>query len=1066
MLDLNVIETLLAQAEPGKLGTQIGIIAIMLAVLIVPFLVGAFLAKSLRMPNYGTRIGVVLFAITASVVTITFGQLKYGVDLKGGTILVYEIDPTAGGGASEDPSSRVTAEELVGALTERINPSGTQEIVIRPYGDRQIEIIVPNVEESGVNEIKDKVQTAGMLRFAIVANERDHLGLIETVRAAGPTLSDVVKDDAGEVIGQWVKVDRESEEILGGLRPFRVEVSGDIIRDSRTGTLLTPQGLQGENALVKWLSQNGIEDIDVLMRIEKEYDITGEDLAIVASDHDGQGNPAVRFTLNAAGKKRFYVLTMNNSPDGSFLRRLGIVLDDKLLSAPVIRSPINGDGQITGNFSREEVDFLVGILRAGRLPAALSKQPISENQIGSTLGDDTIQKGKWSIISAFGLVLVFIGVYYRFAGLVACFALLLNLAMILAMMILINQPATLPGLAGLVLTVGMSVDANILIFERIREELRRGAAPRMAIRNGFGRATTTIVDANLTTLITAIVLYTIGTDQIRGFAVALILGILFSMFTAIYVSRTFFDIAERWGRVSLGMSDVVTSIRTAVTGNADFDFIGKRVPAFFLSATLVIAGVIALAYRGSTIFDIDFAGGTSVTFWLQEEADSDAVRAVVESSLNTDPESKIQFSLNSVDMAGMKDRVFAIYTSVEDVDDLKLRIREGFEASDDLDLVTFETAITDADAAPAPEAEATGQNGRNNASLIRTVAYRPQDDAADAPADTADGEAAADATAADTAAEEATEAAAGEGPSISAAVEKPKTESTTRVLALGVAGGDQNDAKINHDALVAAVVKAAAAREIPLQEEGIVVVPQGAGSEDWSDESNMGFAQWKVTLDLPEANATAVLDGLKSELDAGPIWLSSSKVGSRVAGDMTRRAIAAMLASLVFIVGYIWFRFQRVAFGFAAVVALVHDVLITLGAIAVSFWAARYLGFLLIDEFRISLAVVAALLTIIGYSLNDTIVVFDRIREVRGKSPNLTAEMVNTSINQTLSRTLLTSLTTLLVVVLLYAFGGEGIHSFAFALTIGVIVGTYSSIFVASPTLLWLFNRTEEATTR
>ncbi|QDV68177.1 bifunctional preprotein translocase subunit SecD/SecF [Rosistilla carotiformis] len=1056
MLDLNVIETLLAQAEPGKLGTQIGIIAIMLAVLIVPFLVGAFLAKSFRMPNYGTRIGVVLFAMTAAAATITFGQLKYGVDLKGGTILVYEIDPTAGGGESEDPSSRVTAEELVGALTERINPSGTQEIVIRPYGDRQIEIIVPNVEESGVNEIKDKVQTAGMLRFAIVANERDHLGLIETVRATGPTLDDVVKDDAGEVIGRWVKVDRENEEVLGGLRPLRVDVSGDIIRDSRTGTLLSPQGLQGENGLVKWLSANGIEDIDVLMRIEKEFDITGEDLAIVASDHDGQGNPAVRFTLNAAGKQRFYVLTLNNAPDGSFLRRLGIVLDDKLLSAPVIRSPINGDGQITGNFSRAEVEFLVGILRAGRLPAALSKQPISENQIGSTLGDDTIDKGVMSIGTAFVLVLAFIAIYYRFSGLVACVALLLNLAMILAMMILINQPATLPGLAGLVLTVGMSVDANVLIFERIREELKRGAAPRMAIRNGFGRATTTIVDANLTTLITAIVLYAIGTDQIRGFAVALILGILFSMFTAIYVSRTFFDIAERWGKANLTMSDFITSIRGALTGNDDFDFIGKRAPAFVLSGILLIAGIIALAYRGSSIFDIDFAGGTSVTFWLQEEAEADDVRKIVEASLNTDPESKVQFSLNRVDMAGMKNRVFAIYTSVEDVDDLKHRIRDGFESAEGLGLVTFETAITEGDAEPAPAAEQTGQIRRNQQPLIRTVAYRPQDEAETKE----DAAAATDNEAAETPAEKS------EQTSISAAEDRPKVESTSRTISLGVAGGDQNDAKINHDALVAAVIKAAAATEVPLQEEGIRVVPQGSGSEDWTNESKMGFAQWKIDLDLPEAQSLTVLNGLKSELDAGPVWLSSSKVGSRVAGDMTRRAIAAMLASLVFIVGYIWFRFQRVAFGLAAVVALVHDVLITLGAIAVSFWAARYLGFLLVDEFRISLAVVAALLTIIGYSLNDTIVVFDRIREVRGKSPKLTADMVNTSINQTLSRTLLTSLTTLIVVVLLYAFGGEGIHSFAFALTIGVIVGTYSSIFIASPTLLWLFNRTEAAPTR
>ena len=171
---------------------------------------------------------------------------------------------------------------------------------------------------------------------------------------------------------------------------------------------------------------------------------------------------------------------------------------------------------------------------------------------------------------------------------------------------------------------------------------------------------------------------------------------------------------------------------------------------------------------------------------------------------------------------------------------------------------------------------------------------------------------------------------------------------------------------------------------------------------------------------------------------------------------MQYQAFAAMLLSLIGIVLYIWIRFQKVAFGFAAVVALVHDVLITLGAIAVSFWLAKFLGVLLIEEFKISLTMIAAFLTIIGYSLNDTIVVFDRIREVRGKDPKLTSSMINTSINQTLSRTLLTSVTTLLVVLILYAIGGEGIHAFSYALVVGVLVGTYSSIFVASPTLLWI----------
>ncbi len=192
------------------------------------------------------------------------------------------------------------------------------------------------------------------------------------------------------------------------------------------------------------------------------------------------------------------------------------------------------------------------------------------------MGADTIQKGVWAIGASLILVLVFILFYYRFAGVIACIALVANLAMILATMVLINQPLTLPGLAGLVLTVGMSVDANVLIFERIREELKKGAADRMAIRNGFAKATVTIIDANLTTLITAIVLYAIGTDQIRGFAVTLILGILFSMFTAIYVSRTFFDFAERHGFLSLNMSDGVNSLKQYDLGRSGVRFHRQR----------------------------------------------------------------------------------------------------------------------------------------------------------------------------------------------------------------------------------------------------------------------------------------------------------------------------------------------------------------------------------------------------------------------------------------------------------------------------------------------------------
>jgi SecD/SecF fusion protein len=216
---------------------------------------------------------------------------------------------------------------------------------------------------------------------------------------------------------------------------------------------------------------------------------------------------------------------------------------------------------------------------------------------------------------------------------------------------------------------------------------------------------------------------------------------------------------------------------------------------------------------------------------------------------------------------------------------------------------------------------------------------------------------------------------------------------------------------------------------------------------------------WSITMDVrSEEEADKILQVWQERFNSTPYFPTSSSVGGQIAGQTSQQAILAIIASLLGIIAYVWVRFQNLAFGLAAVVALIHDVLIVLGAIAISHWVAGFLGFLRIEEFKISLEIIAALLTVIGYSLNDTIVVFDRIREVRGKRTEITADMINTSISQTLSRTILTSLTTFIVVFILYWFGGDAIHGFAFALVVGVIVGTYSSIFVASPALLWLMN--------
>jgi SecD/SecF fusion protein len=1041
-------------------------IVVALAVLILPFVAGKFLAKLLKMPTHATRFGFVLLAVTASTVVLvtvfrTKGELPRGVDLAGGTILVYEIDPGKISGNENDPEQRIVSEDLIEPLTRRINPSGTQEIVLRPYGDSQIEIIVPAVDENEVNRIKKKIEEAGILRFAILANQSDHQRHIELALAQsesnrkGERTSPFVEDVDGSIIGRWAVVDRENPKNEGDIAPLRVNVSDAILRNPATGEIIQdgqniqlPVSLRGENAEFKiaaWADAEKMKGIETLMIVDPLLDIRGEDLAFAASTFDQNGSPAVAFNLTDAGSGKFFALTTNNAPIGTRQRQLGIVLDDNLLSAPNILQPIRKEGRITGRFTREEVEDLVSILKAGQLPAALTKQPIAENQIDPTLGQDTIDKGQNAIMWSLIAVLIFIVFYYMFAGVIACIALLLNLAMILATMVLINQPLTLPGLAGLVLTVGMSVDANVLIFERIREELKKGAANRMAIRNGFAKATVTIVDANLTTLITAIVLYAIGTDQIRGFAVTLILGILFSMFTAIYMSRAFFDVAERHGFLSLNMFDFVTAIRRALSGEGTLDFISKGKITIAMSSLFVLVGIGALYSRGQSILGIDFAGGSSVQFRLDNPTSSDRVREIVGVVMETqkmEDGTSVPFTVNGVNIKGIPDEtVYKVDCGLEKVDELKAAVSKAFAESADAGLVTYRVEVTPAGSAAINRAG----NG------VMLTAARAQDDAA-APAVTA---------------EEGVDAEAqANSDSATAAVTDDRDVTTARVIEFGIEDEDENDkgAAVNAATLIEMLVESAGATNVSLSERLFVVSPIGNETEDWEEESMLTFPKWKVELPLDAAAADQVMNAVKQRMDNDPVWISSSSVGGRVKSDMIGRALGALFASLICIIAYIWFRFQRVIYGLAAVAALLHDVLITLGFIAISAWLVGAPGFLMIEPFKISLTVVAALLTIIGYSLNDTIVVFDRIRETKGKAPRLTGEMVNTSINQTLSRTLLTSMTTLLVVLVLYFFGGEGIHAFAFALVVGVIAGTYSSIFIASPILLWLLDRQQPQT--
>lgn len=568
--------------------------------------------------------------------------------------------------------------------------------------------------------------------------------------------------------------------------------------------------------------------------LEKEPSLMGDSLVDARVEWSTmQINPFVSFSLNPPGARRFARITKNNIG-----KRLAIVLDGKLKSAPVIQSEIPaGRGQITGRFSEDECADLALVLRTGALPAPIQVE--EERTVGAALGGDSIEKGVRSIIAGAILVLLFMCGYYLWAGLIANFALCLNLVIILGVLSYppLGAALTLPGIAGIVLTIGMAVDANVLIFERIREELKLGKTLRLAISSGYQKAFLTILDANVTTLIVAFILFQFGTGPVKGFATTLTIGILASMFTALVLSRLIFDVLSLSGALKrLPMFQLVKNPR--------FNFIGKRKSAYFISLFLIAVGIVSLGARGRENLGIDFSGGSLQEFRFEKAVSADQIRGALKE-------------------INLRDSPIQQYKDKRDI-------------------------------------------------LVRTYA-------------------------------------------------------------------DTSDRIID-----------------------------------------------KFKADFPE-NRFQIL--------------RVEKVGPAVGKDLAGKAVKALAIALVCICIYISLRFEF-RFAIAAIVALFHDVLITAGALSL---AGR--------EF--SVPVIAALLTVVGYSINDTIVVFDRIREdIRLMRRTGYQEIINLSINQTLGRTLLTSLTTLLVVGALFFLGGAVINDFAFVLLVGVIVGTYSSIFVASPILV------------
>ena len=582
--------------------------------------------------------------------------------------------------------------------------------------------------------------------------------------------------------------------------------------------------------------------------------------------YDMAQNPAVNMQMNGMGAKLWEDLTGDAYKNNY---NIAIVLDETVYSAPGVTSgPISGGrSEITGDFSLNDAIDLANVLRAGKLPA--SADIIQSEIIGPSLGKESIEKGINSFLIALLLVLIWMYFYYGRAGLFADVALVLNIVLIFGFLSGLGAVLTLPGIAGIVLTIGMSVDANVLIFERVREELRREKGLKQAVSDGFSNALSSILDANITTGVTALVLFVFGTGPIKGFATTLLIGIMTSLFTAIFITRMLVE-----NHISKSkLLNFSTSLTKNWLSNIGISFLIKRRISYVVSGTFIIIGLSSLFINGLNQ-GVDFVGGRSYVVRFEQPVSQE----------------KIQSNLIKV-LGNAEVKTFG--------SDNQLKITTNYKV--DIDSSDIDDEI-------------------NNILYTDLIEFMPENIAYED----------------------------------------------------FVVNGDEN------------------------KQAGI---------------------------------------------------MSSIKVGPTIADDIKKNSFYAVFGSLIIVFLYILLRFKNWQFSLGAVSAVFHDVLVVLGIFSLTY---SFMPF----NMEINQAFIAAVLTVIGYSLNDTVVVFDRIREYRNINTSWELpRVVDSALNSTLSRTLNTSFTTLVVLISIFVFGGESIRGFMFALIVGVLIGTYSSVFVATPVM-------------
>ena len=793
-------------------------------------------------------------------------------------------------------------------LRSRIDHFGvTQPNIQRMPNSNRIMVELPGVKEP--ERVRKLLQGSASLEFWEVYDAQEILPILaeadalikQSAEESAPVAEEVVAEEKSDLAAEVAASEETAEEtvsrfsreenplfalldpayaggcIVGFATAADMPIINEYLERPEIQNLLPADlslnwGVKGEDFA------DGRFALYALRSIDGKPAMDGSAVSTAQESYSQNGSAAeVNLMMNSNGAAQWAQLTGQNVG-----RPIAIVLDGLVYSAPNVNSKIEGGSSvITGNFTIQEAQDLANVLKSGKVPAPA--RIIQDQVVGPSLGQESINAGLFSFVLAFFLVLLYMGLFYKTAGWLADLALLLNIFLLMGVLVSFGAVLTLPGIAGIVLTMGMAVDANVIIYERIKEELRAGKGIALAIKDGFSNAYSAIIDGQLTTIITGIVLFVFGNGPVQGFATTLVIGIITSVFCAIFITRMLLEwVVNKWGSISFSRAWSENWL-----ANVNFDFIGKRKSAYILSGSLVVLSIISLAVLGLNT-GVEFTGGRTYVVRFDQNVSVENVRGALEQALVSDDATKSSLEVKQF-------------------------------------------------------------GGENQVRIITQYKY---DDTSE--------------------------------------------ETTAQV-----------------DALLYEALK--------------------------------GFYSYEISL-----------DGFTSTQDDINGIISSEKIGPAIAKDMLFSAFYAVLFSLLAIGLYITIRFKRWQWALGATAALAHNAFLVIGIFSMLYHVMPF-------ALEVNQAFIAAILTIIGYSINDTVVIFDRIREFFTLYPKRALnENINKAICSTLSRTMNTSGTTIVTLLAMFILGGENLRGFIFALLLGVVIGTYSSVFVATPIAYDILRRSDK----